>query len=57
MYELIVKDAATGEKVFSKYNIYAAGYQLDDGEVDLQKNLIWQVRGLNIDKVPVNRLQ
>lgn len=53
MYELIVKDAATGEKVFSKYNIYAAGYQLDDGEVDLQKNLIWQVRGLNIDKVPV----
>lgn len=54
MYELVVKDSATGEKVFSKYDIYAAGYQLDSGEVDLQKDLLWQVRGLNINKVPVS---
>ncbi|WP_304154268.1 GDSL-type esterase/lipase family protein [Megamonas hypermegale] len=54
MYELVVKNADTGEKVFSKYNIYAAGYQLDDSEADLHGNLLWQVRGLNINKVPVS---
>ena len=54
MYELVVKNADTGEKVFSKYNIYAAGYQLDDSEADLHGNMLWQVRGLNINKVPVS---
>lgn len=54
MYELIVKNANTGEKIFSKYNIYATGYQLDNDEVDFNNNLIWQVRGLNIDKIPIS---
>ncbi len=54
MYELIVKDADTQEVVFKKYDVYAAGYQLDSNQVDLTKNLLWQVRGLNYAKVPVS---
>ena len=54
MYELIVKNANTGERIFSKYDIYATGYQLDNDEVDFNNNLIWQVRGLNIDKIPIS---
>lgn len=54
MYELVVKNADTGEKIFSKYDVYAAGYQLDNSEADLRNNLIWQVRGLNINKVPIS---
>lgn len=54
MYELLVKDVNTEEILFKKYNIYAAGYQLDNSEVDLNKNLKWQVRGLDENKVPVS---
>lgn len=54
MYELIVKDMDTQETVFSKYNIYASGYQLNSEEVDLNKNLKWQVRGLNKNRVPIS---
>lgn len=54
MYELIVKDIDTQEVLFTKYNIYAAGYQLDNNEVDLSQNLKWQVRGLDENKVPVS---
>lgn len=54
MYELIVKDMDTQAVVFTKYNIYASGYQLDSDEVDLTKNLKWQVRGLNKNKVPIS---
>lgn len=54
MYELVVKDADTDKTVFTKYDIYAAGYQLNSNQVDLSKNLIWQVRGLNINKAPVS---
>lgn len=54
MYELIVKDADTQKTVFTKYDIYAAGYQLNSNQVDFSKNLIWQVRGLNIHKSPIS---
>lgn len=54
MYELIVKNIDTQEVLFTKYNIYASGYQLDNSEVDLSQNLKWQVRGLDENKVPVS---
>lgn len=54
MYELIVKNIDTQEVLFTKYNIYASGYQLDNSEVNLSQNLKWQVRGLDENKVPVS---
>lgn len=54
MYELVVKNMETQEVVFKKYNIYAAGYQLDNSEVDLSQNLKWQIRGLDENKVPIS---
>lgn len=54
MYELLVTDMDTQVVVFTKYNIYASGYQLDSDEVDLTKNLKWQVRGLDKDRVPIS---
>lgn len=54
MYELVVKDADTDKTVFTKYDIYATGYQLNSNQADLSKNLIWQVRGLNINKAPIS---
>ena len=53
-YELKIKNADTKQTVFTKYDIYASGYQLDNGEVDLSQKLIWQVRGLDYNKVPVS---
>lgn len=54
MYELVIKDADSQKTVFTKYDIYASGYQLNSNQVDLAKNLIWQVRGLNINKAPIS---
>lgn len=54
MYELEVLDEATGKVVFEKFNIYAAGYELDADEIAFHNDLKWRVRGLNIDKIPVS---
>lgn len=48
------KNIDTQEVLFTKYNIYASGYQLDNSEVNLSQNLKWQVRGLDENKVPVS---
>lgn len=54
MYELLIKDADTDKIVFNKYDIYAAGYQLDSSQADLSQKLTWQVRGLDENKTPVS---
>ena len=52
-YELRITDES-GKAVWQKYDIYAAGCQVNDSQISFSPDLLWQVRGLNIDKVPVS---
>ena len=52
-YELRITDES-GKAVWQKYDIYAAGCQVNDSQLNFSPDLLWQVRGLNMDKVPVS---
>ncbi len=54
LYELLITDPETGKAAFHRYDIYAAGCQVDTASADLNKLLVWQVRGLNENKVPIS---